>query len=338
MKTDRMFQIIVVITTLLILQGKDVWIGNKINTMHKNLVLTELEKRSSGGVFDKTYITSQNVFSKFSFGMEQILSDYYWVKAATLGAVDLMLKYNISPDNQNALEIIEDAGMSEQQKKTMYELVRLSTNYDPHFIYVYEYGSLLLAWEGYTDFATFLLTEGVKKNPRSARLYNSLSFVNYFFLKDYEAGAYYAQKAYETSENGEYSNPKLVAQAYAAGGDYDAALAFLKNLYEKPESQMTKSQIETMVKYIRVEKDIDFLNKALGKFIKKYNVKPLVLEGVVETGIVTEIPQEPFGGKYVLNIDTWLVENEPLKRDEHLLEVRAKDTKKETATMRVLED
>lgn len=327
MTSGRAAQIIAAIIALLILQAKDVWIAPGLLKKHNGLVRQEQNIKSQTKLFQKDYIDSQNMFSRFSCGLEQILSDYYWIKATTLGAVDIMLKYNISPDSKDAIALLEDAGLTDQQRKTLYELIRLSTNYDPQFVYAYEYGSLLLAWAGYTDFAVFILEEGVNKNPDSARLYNSLSFTHYFFMKDFEKGAFYAQKAYDAAKGGSYANPRLVAQAYAAGGDYDAAIRFLKELYDKPDSQMTKIQIESMIKYLTVERDIEFLQKALDRFIQKYDVKPMVLEGLSKTGIVTAIPTEPFGGKYVLNTETWKVENKPLNRYEHLLTIKQRDTR-----------
>ena len=123
--------------------------------------------------------------------------------------------------------------------------------------------------------------------------------------------------------SGKYSSVyKEVSTLYAAGEKYDLAIEFLKDFLKSTKDPGTISEVEEQLKYLYVEKNIQLLQNLVDRYVARYNgMIPPNLDVFVDAKFIKKIPEEPFGGKYILTKDG-KVRNEPYKRFEHYQNMR----------------
>jgi len=115
---------------------------------------------------------------------------------------------------------------------------------------------------------------------------------------------------------------KEVTNLYAAGQEYDMAIEFLKNVLQTNNDPATSSEIREQLKYLYVEKHIVSLQALVDKYIARYDGQiPESMDVFITMGFVNDIPEDPFGGKYVIT-DQGQVVNEPNNRFEHFQNLR----------------
>ncbi|MFH1538077.1 MAG: hypothetical protein ABIH66_03905 [bacterium] len=253
-------------------------------------------------------------------GMKPLIADFYWIKAQTLNSDQIFEARKEKAAGQSGLMLQAAIQRTPADARELYDLLRMATNLDPSFEYAYFYGSTILSWDEQVPLALSLLQRGVEANPKSAKLASSISFLYFYFLDDWEKGAEYAKISYENS--GKYSStPKAVVSMYSAGRSFDLAINYLTDVLEGTEDPNTKGEIENQLALLVVEKHIEFLEGALDEIKNRVGVYPASLEALVAAGFIDEIPEEPFGGKYVI-AEPGRVENEPRIRNDHYTEMK----------------
>jgi hypothetical protein len=136
-------------------------------------------------------------------------------------------------------------------------------------------------------------------------------------------GAYYAKMSYQYS--GKYSStPKEISNLYAAGRHYDLAITFLTDSMENTKDADTRGQFEEQIKYLFVEKYIEYLEKGIARYKRITGRYPKSLQMLPASGIIKDIPKDPFGGKFVI-VAPGAVENRPYNRYEHFMNIRNYD-------------
>ncbi|MEW5947529.1 MAG: hypothetical protein AB1742_15175 [bacterium] len=248
----------------------------------------------------------------FSMGFEQIISDYFWIKAITYSEQD-MIKYSMILSEHEMHEMLEATERTGRERYRMYRFLELSTHFDPGFIYAYEFGGTMLAWNGYVELANVLLERGLSKNPDAYRLAYSLGFNHFFFNKDFNKAIEYFTLAHEIS-GGESVKPSFIATLHALAGDIDLGLKLLESLYNNASDPDTKEFYAERIRYFWVEKHLKSLNEAIDAYGRRFGKDPEKLEELVETGIINAIPQEPFGGAYAIDHADHTAANRPFKR------------------------
>lgn len=272
------------------------------------------------GEFQNTRAAPIRIVEFLATGIEPLIADFFWVKATTMNADQVFEITKQKAAAGKGLMVQAEVARTPKDDRDLFDLLCVIGRLDPHFEYAYYYGGNLLAWDGNTDFAITLLEKGLRNNPDSAMLASSLSFTYYYFMKDWEKGAEYAERSYLIS--GKYSStPKAVAQFYAAGRNYDLAIRFLANILNFTTDPDTRGQLEDQIRYLIVEKDIASLEKAVAGFKIRFGRKPENLAELVEKGIIKEIPKDPFGGGFIMKKDS-SVENQPRMRFDHYKKMR----------------
>jgi hypothetical protein len=291
---------------------------------HVAYIYSELNKHQpveEPGEFTGTRASTLGILEFLATGIRPMISDLFWIKATTQ-KTDQIFEMNKQKNSGN-VDLIDQEGIERTSKddRELYDLISMVNELDPKFVYAYYFGSTILAWDGETTLAISMLEKGLINNQDSAMLASNLSFIYYYFLKDWEQGARYADLSYRIS--GKYSaTPRMVAQFYAAGRNYDMALRFIADNIDTITDPDTKKQLEQQVRYLVVEKNIVELEKAAARFRKRYGRSPNSLEQLVKTDIIKEIPKDPFGGKYVIKSDG-TIENEPRMRFLHYEKMRS---------------
>ena len=254
--------------------------------------------------------------------VKPFMADLFWIRATTLKADELFeLQRDAASEGLPRIMVHSAVSRSDKDNYELYELLRQTTFLDPHFEYAYFYGAHLLAFSGKTDLALSLLHDGYRKNPDSGMIPALMAFIYFYFRKDWATGAEYAKISYENS--GKYSSMyKEVANLYGAAREYSFAIEFLQDVLSTTTDPGTRTEVEEQLKYLYVEDHIEFLQKAVDKYMLANNGKPPpYIKRLVEKQIVNRIPTEPFGGRYVVTAEG-VVQNDPLKRFEHYQNMR----------------
>ena len=214
------------------------------------------------------------------FGYDQLVADIIWLRA---------------------IQVIGDKVVTPKGYDWVYHALDVVTTLDPKFAYAYQLGGVTLSVLGKRpDLSNMLLEKGVRENPEVWQIPFYIGFNNFFYLNDYETAAEYIDKASKLPGHPAYL-PKLAARLYVQAGNPDVALEFLSRMYKDTDDEKVKLALEQRIKEVIVEKDATFLEEAINRYKEAHKLYPENLEDLIRSGIIKEMPHEPFGGFYYLH-------------------------------------
>ena len=216
----------------------------------------------------------------------------------TLGADILWLR---------TLQVLGKKRNSEQEYEWMHHAIDVITTLDPQYAYPYYVGGVVLTNLGNrVDLSNRILEKGYKENPSEWNLPFLLGYNHYFILGDAKKGAEYIGLAAKTSGAPDFL-PGLATRMYAEAGNPDVALQFLDALWKENPDLVMREKLEVRAKEVMVERDLRLLEEAVKQFRQKYARQPARLSDLIASGLLTRLPEEPFGGTYGIDSQTGAV-------------------------------
>jgi hypothetical protein len=97
--------------------------------------------------------------------------------------------------------------------------------------------------------------------------------------------------------------PLLASRMLSEGHRPETALAFLQNMIERETDPRRKASLEERMRRVEVERDLQLLEKAIGEYATRVGAHPGRLADLVREGVLARIPEEPYGGQYLLMPD-----------------------------------
>lgn len=186
----------------------------------------------------------------------------------------------------------------------IYHAIDVITTLDPHYAYPYYVGGVVLTnLANRVDLSNRLLERGHRENPGEWNLPFLLGYNHYFVLGDAAKGAEYIGRAARTSGAPTFL-PGLATRMYAEAGNPDVALQFLEALWKENPDLILREKLETRAKEVLIERDLRTLERAVQQYHKRRHTFPASLSELVSTGYLDRIPEEPFGGAYLLDSRT----------------------------------
>ncbi len=183
------------------------------------------------------------------------------------------------------------------------------TNLDPSAEHVYRFGGLILPWEaGHIDEGIALLEKGVRNLPNSWNLRFTLGFSYYFFKDDLQSASSTLRAAALLPGAPEYVG-RLAALMYAAHEGPQRAIDFLAEMDRSAISDDMHGIIRQRIRELQLSRDIDELESAVQQYVARVGRQPTKLTELVDAGILSSIPREPFGGDYVLTEGTGRIQS-----------------------------
>jgi hypothetical protein len=91
---------------------------------------------------------------------------------------------------------------------------------------------------------------------------------------------------------------------YAEANNPNTALQFLDTLWRQTQDADMREVLEKRAKEVMIERDIRSLESAVQQYSVKQGHLPDTLHDLVSGGLLTQVPQEPFGGLYELDSKT----------------------------------
>jgi tetratricopeptide (TPR) repeat protein len=195
-----------------------------------------------------------------------------------------------------------------QDYEWMYHALDVITDLDPQYDYAYQVGGLVLSWDR-VDLANKLLEKGLDSNPHVWLIPFYLGMNHFMYTHDYQRAAQYIDRASRISvAPGELAPPPhlplFATRLYAQSGDPDSALELLSVIVQQTPHDWIKPELEGRVNDMIIERDIRALERAVLQYRQREKRLPHSLSDLDRKGDMKVLPQEPFGGTYILEKET----------------------------------
>jgi hypothetical protein len=190
---------------------------------------------------------------------------------------------------------------SADEYEWMYHALDVIATLDPRYTYAYEAGGTILTELAHRiDLSNRILEKGYKANPNVWRLPFQLGYNHFFYLADPGRAATYIAQAARLPGGPAYL-PGLATRMYAEAENPEVALEFLAAMWAQTDNSFVKAELETRMKELIIERDVRHLEHAVARYRERNGAFPSHLQALVSRGDLGKVPEEPFGGEYVLD-------------------------------------
>jgi tetratricopeptide (TPR) repeat protein len=238
-----------------------------------------------------------------------------YLKAAVLGYEDFVADFLWL----QAIQAMGERKVTDEAGQWIYHAFDVITTLDPLFIRVYTAGGIAL-----TTLVTMpeesnrLLQKGMSHNPDVWALPFLLGFNYYFELHDDLRAAEYIARASRLPTAPAYLAP-FAARLYVSARDPEDAVVFLAQVYAQTIDENMKRVLERRLKEVMVERDLQLLEEAISRYRARNKLAPEHMEDLVRSGLLRELPREPFGGHYLYDPLTGTVRSSEMKERLQML-------------------
>lgn len=202
------------------------------------------------------------------------------------------------------VQVIGKKRNSEDEYEWMYHALDVITTLDPQYAYAYYAGGVILGdLANRADLSNLLLEKGVAANPAVWNIPFLLGYNHYFLLGDPAKGAEYIMQASSLPGRPDYL-PGLATRMAAEAGQPETALVFLEARLKETQDPEMQEFLANRMKEVIIERDIRLLEGAVAAYRAQQRALPRTLTDLVVAGALPMLPQEPFGGNYLLDRKT----------------------------------
>lgn len=171
------------------------------------------------------------------------------------------------------------------------------TDLDPYFLdpYVLAEGTLTWGIRRIED-ANRLLEKGRKYRTWDWQIPYYLGFNHFYFLKNYAEGSEYLMQASRLPDSPRFL-PQLAARLGYYGDKTKTAILFLKGMILETRDEGVRKSL--LKRQIALERAVS-IEELIDKFKAEQHRPPKNLNELILMGYVEILPQEPYGGKWVI--------------------------------------
>ncbi len=225
-------------------------------------------------------------------GYRQVVADLLWIQA---------------------IQAMGERKVTEEAGHWIAHALDVITTLDPRFVRVYEAGGIALTTlVVLPEESNRLLEKGIRHNPEVWNLPFYLGFNYYFELRDDQKAAEYIARASRLPGAPDFL-VGFAVRLYASARTPQNAIDFLAQVYAQTSDDNVKRALERRLKEVVVERDLQLLEGAIGRYRELYKRVPTRLEELVGPGLLRELPREPFGGRYLYDPQTQSVQSSEMK-------------------------
>jgi hypothetical protein len=245
--------------------------------------LLERASESDAAQQELVYLPPSRFLRAVSLGYEHALADVIWFRAIS----HFGLHYR-----------------TDRVYPWLASLCDVVTDLDPRAEHAYRFGGVILPWEAdRVDDGIALLEKGTRNIPDSWQLSYILGF-SYYFFRDDLAEASRALRSATLLPNAPDFVGNFAATIEAAHTGPTTAIDFLKEIERRGATDETRSVIRQRVRELLLSRDLQTLEAAVRQYRAQHGKVPRSLEAIAAAGLIQAIPDEPFGGRYVLDATT----------------------------------
>ena len=201
----------------------------------------------------------------------------------------------------NIVQVLGEREVRQADYEWLFHALDVATTLDPHYVYAYDVGGVVLAeLAGRVDWSNTLLEKGLAANPESWRLPFQLGFNSFFHQKNYIRAADYMAIAARLPGRPAYV-PELAARLYVEGKQPSLALDFLDVMERQTDDAQVLAVLERRKAEVILERDLTILEEAIQGYTARVGRGPESFDELIDAGDLAAIPVEPFGGAYRLD-------------------------------------
>ncbi len=215
----------------------------------------------------------------FTFGFRNVLADIAWLEA---------------------VQVAGNLKMTPADYDRLYELLNIEANFDPKFDIPYLLGGLVLGESpDHGKDALYVFERGRREYPSDWRFPFYIGYTNYFSLGETETAGKAMAEAARLHGSPAYL-PGLASRMLSEAKEPGAALAMLEAIVRQESDPARRAVLERRIREVTAERDLQALERAVESYREMMGVVPQELSDLVLAGILTSIPEEPNGGRYLL--------------------------------------
>jgi len=202
----------------------------------------------------------------------------------------------------NIVQVLGEQVITEQDYEWLHHALDVVVTLDPQYSYVYDAGGTVLAELAHrVDWSNRLLEKGVEANPAVWRIPFVLGFNYFFHLHDYVRAGEYMGRAARIPGRPLYVDT-LAARLYVEGGSPSLALSYLESMIEQTTDPVLQKIYTERHKEVLIDRDLRILDQAVVRYREAVGATPQDLSDLEKKGFLRTIPDEPFGGKYRIDV------------------------------------
>jgi tetratricopeptide (TPR) repeat protein len=210
----------------------------------------------------------------------------------------------------------------------------LVTDLDPRAEHVYRFAGTILPWEAdQADAGIRLLEKGVKALPNSWLLPYWLGFSYYFFKNDFESATKYLRIAAQLPD-AHPSVARLAARIASQHYGPETTMRFLSEIRNNAYSEEMRQVINENMREARLSSHLEQLDRSVSRYQQQHGELPPSLAALVEAGLITHVPEDPFGGIYEIDAETGKVRSSTGHRPSALHQSKLREKKMRGESLR----
>lgn len=195
------------------------------------------------------------------------------------------------------LKLMERKNPSREEWQVMYQMLERITDLDGRFWDPYVFAESMLAWQArMLDEVEALLLKAVQSRPWDYRPSYFIGFNYLYFKKNAEKAAPHLRAAARIP--GAPRHVKGLASRFSLyAGQTGLGIFFLENLIKDTADPKTVGYLQTRLTALKM---IFFLEEKVKAYEGKLGHAPKSLDDLVTEGLIESLPDDPYGGKFVL--------------------------------------
>jgi hypothetical protein len=218
----------------------------------------------------------------FTFGFRNFFADLSW-----LGAVQVAGTRRLTENEYDRLVI----------------MIQTVIRFDPRFKVPYLLGGLILGdSRSHVQDALQILDQGRGNHQADWRFPFYIGYLYYFSMGDPVEGARALESAAKIDGSPPYL-PLLAARMFSEGRKPETALRFLNEMIRQEKDPGRLEVLKRRIREVLAERDMQRLESAVEAYREKTGRLPKELTDLVREGMITRVPEEPHGGRYLLSLD-----------------------------------
>jgi len=168
---------------------------------------------------------------------------------------------------------------------------------DPYNMDAYYFAQAIMVWDaGQVRAATELMEYGMKYRTWDFYLPFFAGFNYAYFLKDYEHAAICFKRVGDLT--GSDLTINLAGRYMYESGRTDLAISYLSMMTISATNDAVRKSLQTRLQALQGVRHIE---EAEERYISKFHRIPRSMEELMKQGFLTDLPVDPYGGKYYID-------------------------------------
>lgn len=182
----------------------------------------------------------------------------------------------------------------------IYEILETSQMLDPYFSDNYRLVQPFFAWEAQRpQQAIDFLKKGLKARDWDWEIPFFIGFNYFYFLDDKVAASLYLKEAYSRpGGDGSINLATLSAKLLQQAGKTEVGIVYLEGLLKKENSELQRRSFDMRLWAL---KGTLIVEKAVAAYNQRFGVLPESIDILVETGVLLNIPENPYKLPYCID-------------------------------------